>query len=141
MKPAIPLHEILESDWKRDVRKLATRLGYDLGYHTHDSRKSDTGFPDEVFVSTVRRRVVYLELKREAFDDQRRVTGNGKVTDRQKAWISALHRCGAEVYVVRPHHLDALATVLSTTHFDGQRYHEARGVLLLELEPILQEAA
>lgn len=132
MKPAIPLDEILEKDWQRTVRELAQQLGYRRAYHTFDSRRSDTGFPDLVLVSRQRRRVVYLELKRE----------KGKVTDAQASWIRDLHAAGAEVYLARPRHLEALATVLSvpTSHATSS-FYEARGVLLLELDPVLRDAA
>lgn len=130
MKPAIPLDDMLEKDWQRQVRELATTLGYHAQYHTFDSRRSDTGFPDLVLVSPQRRRVVYLELKRE----------RGKVTDRQAAWIRDLHTAGAEVYVARPRHLQVLAAVISGRP-DTEPFHIARGQLLLELDPILKGAA
>ena len=128
MRPAVPLDDILEKDWQRQVRDLADMLGYRRAYHTFDSRRSDTGFPDLVLVSRQRRRVVYLELKRE----------KGKVTDTQASWIRDLHHAGAEVYVARPRHLQTLAKVLGS---HGAALGEARGALLLELDPYLQEAA
>lgn len=130
MKPALPLDEILEKDWQRDVRKLADTLGYRRAYHTFDSRRSDTGFPDLVLVSPQRRRIVYLELKRE----------QGKLTARQAGWIRDLHHAGAEVYVARPRHLQALTSVLGPAS-GTNAYFEARAQLLRELDPILQEAA
>lgn len=126
MKPAVPLDEILEKDWQRQVRQLAKTLGYHVQYHTFDSRRSDTGFPDLVLAK--KGRLVFLELKRE----------KGRVTEAQAAWIRALKDANAEVYVCRPRHLQQLAAVLGSTGTAG--YHEARGWLLLELDPILEAA-
>lgn len=128
MKIATPLDDILERDWQKQVRELAQTLGY-RRYHTFDSRRSDTGFPDLVLVSPQRRRIIYLELKRE----------KGKLTDTQASWILDLHAAGAEVYVARPRHLQALAAVLSG-RADTEPFHVARGLLLLELDPILEAA-
>lgn len=129
MRPATPLVNVLEKDWQRQVRELAQTLGWKRAYHTFDSRRSDTGFPDLVLV---RERVVFLELKRE----------QGKVSDAQAGWLTALSEAGAEVYVARPRHLQDLAIVLAARVREGQPYHEARGRLLLELDNHLhQEAA
>lgn len=130
LRASVPLEDMLERDWQRQVRDLADTLGYRRAYHTFDSRRSDTGFPDLVLVSPQRKRVVYLELKRE----------KGKVSERQAEWIRDLHRAGAEVYVARPRHLDALAKVLGGLG-GTESWHAAHGELLLELDPILLEAA
>ena len=100
--PAVPLNDILEADWQRDVVKLAKTLGWRV-YHTYNSRRSAHGFPDLVLV---RDRVVYLELKREKTHP----------TDEQKAWIRDLLAAGAEVYIARPRNLDELGKVLSSRH-------------------------
>lgn len=110
---------ILEKDWQAQVRQLALLLGWRRAYHTYDSRRSDTGFPDLVLV---RDRVIFLELKRET----------GKVSDAQREWIRALANANAEVYVARPRHLDQLATILGPRGTPA--YQEARGHLLLELD-------
>lgn len=133
MRPAIPLQDILEKDWQRQVRELAETLGYRRAYHTFDSRRSDTGFPDLVLVHPRRKRVVFLELKRE----------KGKLSAAQASWIRDLHCAGAEVYVARPRHLDALAKVLAgqwVERGNDGTWHEARGQLLLELDPLLEAA-
>jgi hypothetical protein len=121
------LVDVLEKDWQRQVRDLAQTLGYRRAYHTFDSRRSDTGFPDLVLVG--HKRVIFLELKRE----------QGKVSAAQAEWIAALRDNGAEVYVARPRHLQALSTVLGPT--GTQAWHEARGALLLELDQHLAKAA
>ena len=102
LQPSIPLDEILEKDWQRQVVDLAEQLGY-VVYHTFDSRRSTHGFPDLVLV---RDRVVYLECKRE-----NRTTS--KLTAEQLRWLAKLKAAGAEVYVVRPSHLEPLAKILA----------------------------
>jgi hypothetical protein len=98
---AQPLNEMVEKDLQRQVVDLASLLGYRRAYHTYDSRRSQTGFPDLVLV---RDRVIFLELKRE----------KTKTTPAQRDWLKALRDAGAEVYVVRPRNLDALAAVLGS---------------------------
>lgn len=58
-------------------------------YHTHDSRRSEPGFPDLVLVGT---RVMFRELK----------TRNGKLTLEQRAWIRALQAAAQDAGVWRP---------------------------------------
>lgn len=112
------LNDVLEREWQQEVVALLHTLGYRC-YHTHDSRRSQPGFPDLV---AIRDRVIYLELKRE----------QGLLTDKQRDWVTALHKAGAEVYVARPRHFDALAAVLGPRA--TSRYAEGRGQLLLELD-------
>jgi len=71
------------------VRSLARVLGL-LVYHTHDSRRSEPGFPDLVIVG--HGRVLYAELK----------TQRGRLTDAQRLWISQLQDADSEVCVWRP---------------------------------------
>jgi len=78
---------------------VARQLGFAC-YHTLRSKGSEPGFPDWVLA---RERVIYLELK----------TEKGVVSDAQRFWIRALHNAGAEVYVVRPRHLEQIAWVLA----------------------------
>lgn len=131
MHAAIPLDDMLEKDWQRQVRELAETLGYRRAYHTFDSRRSDVGFPDLVLVSAQRRRVIYLELKRE----------KGRVSDMQAGWIRDLHLAGAEVYVARPRHLQQLAYVLSAVTHTTAAFQEAQGELLLEVGRLIREVA
>jgi len=107
---------------------LARQLGWHTAYHTLRSKGSASGFPDWVLV---RERVVFLELK----------TETGKVSEAQAEWIAKLFLAGAEVYVVRPRHLEEIATVLQ---FRGQS-SELGSIgmlnfpgLLGELESVLQ---
>lgn len=71
-----------------------------LVYHTHDSRRSEEGFPDLVLV---RERVVYAELKRP----------KGKAAPAQVKWIEKLRAAGAEVYLWYPDDLPEVKRVLA----------------------------
>ena len=128
MKLATPLAEMTEKEWSRSVYELAEMLGWHR-YHTFLPKYSAAGYPDETLV---RERVVFLELK----------TEKGKLSPAQREWLGWLRDTGAEVYVARPRHLDALAIVLSQrrkragddwdTDLPGSS--SARGQLLLELD-------
>ena len=83
----MPERELLER-----VRSLARVLGL-LVYHTHDSRRSEPGFPDLVIAG--HGRVLYAELK----------TQRGRLTDAQRLWISQLQDAGSEVHLWRPQDL------------------------------------
>ena len=91
--------QVTEPDWLTHVRDLA-RLGGWLAYHTHDSRRSDPGFPDLVLVRPPD--LVVAELK----------TEHGRMTGAQAHWIEALTACGIEVHVWRPSDVEAVAARL-----------------------------
>ena len=79
-------------DLQPAVRKLAKLFGWEY-YHTHDSRKSEAGFPDLVLVRDGR--LIFAELKRE----------KKQPTDDQMKWLNKLSQCeNAEVYVWKPSH-------------------------------------
>jgi hypothetical protein len=61
-----------------------------LCYHTFDSRRSASGFPDLVIVG--RGGVLFRELK----------TAKGRVSVEQQAWLDALVAAGADAAVWRP---------------------------------------
>lgn len=61
-----------------------------LWYHTRDSRRSPSGFPDLVIVGPTR--VIYAELKSE----------KGRTTARQKDWLAGLQAAGQAAHVWRP---------------------------------------
>jgi VRR-NUC domain len=72
------------------VRRLATDNGW-ASYHTHDSRRSEYGFPD--LVCTDGTAVLMYELK----------TNSGKLTAEQQRWLSLLEHTGKiECGVWRP---------------------------------------
>lgn len=87
-----------EAAWQAQVVHLATMFGW-LVYHTHDSRRSQPGFPDLVLV---RDRVLYRELK----------TATGRVSAEQQVWLDRLERAGADAAVWRPGDIDAVVATL-----------------------------
>jgi hypothetical protein len=91
-----------EEAFRQQVRQIARYYGWTLMYHTHDSRRSDRGFPDEVFCHPERNRVIFIEFKSE----------KGRLRPEQKVWIEALQRSGMEAAVWRPQDMDYIRTVL-----------------------------
>lgn len=77
-----------EAEFQAAVIKLARANGW-LAYHTHNSRRSELGFPDCVFV---RERLIVAELK----------TDTGKLANAQEAWIEGFRRAGVTAFVWRP---------------------------------------
>ena len=71
------------------VRELARVSGW-LCYHTHDSRRSEAGFPDLVLARGGR--VVFAELKSE----------RGRLRPEQRVWLDALAEAEHEVHLWRP---------------------------------------
>lgn len=99
LAPAVPLADLTEKDWDRQLRQLTDTLGW-ARYHTLRSKGSTAGYPD---LTLVRERVVWIELK----------TERGKLTAPQKDWLRRLHTAGCEAYVARPSDLETLAVVLA----------------------------
>lgn len=111
---------LLEKQFAVQVYDLCDTLGWKR-YHTYRSERSPAGYPDETLV---RDRVIFAELKR---DDT-------ETTEAQKGWLRALRDAGAEVYVIRPRNLDALASVLISRGVLGPLAAASRVVLVEELE-------
>lgn len=78
-----------EAELEENIRQLCKHLRL-LRYHTHLSKHSPAGFPDDVYVGPGG--VAYAELKREGEDP----------TPAQQEWIDALRQHGHTVYVWRP---------------------------------------
>lgn len=95
-----------EAAWQSRVRYVARLYGWAV-YHTHDSRRSDPGFPDLVIV---RERVVVAELK----------TERGRVTPEQEAWLAAFRAAGVEAYVWRPSDWEDAVRVLAPRASGGR---------------------
>lgn len=93
---------ITEEQWQSQVLQLARLLKYRC-YHTHDSRRSEPGFPDLVMVRG--KRVIFAELKRET----------GRLTPSQHAWLRSLSEAGQEAYVWRPSDFDKVMETLKRT--------------------------
>lgn len=83
-----------EAQLLQAVRDLAKLRGW-LCYHTHDSRRSEPGFPDLVLVHPRTGQLRMVELK----------SLKGRVTPAQQKWIDALYAAGVVVDVWRPGHL------------------------------------
>jgi hypothetical protein len=83
-----------EAELLETVRLFGRQLAL-LVYHTHDSRRSEAGFPDCIIVG--RRGVLWRELKKES----------GRVTGAQQTWINRLTTAGQDVGVWRPSDLVA----------------------------------
>lgn len=105
---------------------LARQLGF-TAYHTLRSKGSEAGYPDWTLA---RERVIFLELK----------TETGKVSDAQVHWIDVLTRAGAECYVVRPRHLQAIAWVFAKRTRPGRCQNPHGDGLLDELAVVLERA-
>ena len=80
---------MLEAEFQSQVRQICSLRGL-LVYHTHDSRRSDAGFPDLVIVGS--RGMLYRELKKQ----------DGVVSPMQQYWIDRLHDVGCDAAVWRP---------------------------------------
>lgn len=78
-----------EAEFQRQVIELAKAIGYRV-YHTHDSRRSETGFPDLCLVG--RGRVLFAELK----------FGAGRLTAVQAGWLEAIRAAGTPAFEWRP---------------------------------------
>lgn len=68
------------------VLEAARAAGFTLVYHTHDSRRSQPGFPDLVLVSPRAGRVLFRELK----------STKGRVSPAQQKWGDGLIAAGAD---------------------------------------------
>lgn len=88
-----------EEEFQAAVIQFAKLLGYRC-YHTHDSRRSEPGFPDLVLVKSGR--MIVAELKRQT----------GRTTPAQQEWIALLRSAGVETHIWRPSDWDAIVAVL-----------------------------
>lgn len=95
VKTTKDVHPVLQWDertFQKMVVDAARLMGYRQIYHTHNSKRSQPGFPDLVLVSTARKRTLFVELK----------TMTGKVSPHQEEWIGALREAGQEAVILRP---------------------------------------
>lgn len=81
-----------ESEFQSHVMTLAKSLGYTQQYHTHDSRRSQAGFPDLVLIHSRTKKLMFVELKAQA----------GRVSPAQESWLNDLRLGGQTAEVWRP---------------------------------------
>jgi hypothetical protein len=93
--------ELSEAAFQRRILDFARLTGW-IVYHTHDSRKSEPGFPDLVGVNAEQQRIIYVELK----------SDRGRLTGPQRRWLDKLARAGAETAMWRPADWDEAVAVL-----------------------------
>lgn len=91
-----------EETFRQQVRRIARMYGWEFQYHTHNSQRSDAGWPDEVFIHPRYLRAIFVELK----------SDKGKPTAGQKRWLAALAGCGLEVAIWWPKDMDHIIDVL-----------------------------
>lgn len=90
-----------------------------LVYHTHDSRRSQAGFPDLVAVRG--ERTIFAELKSET----------GQPTAEQYEWLVTLHQAGNEVYLWRPSDFEEIEKIvkrLSGEHTMSELLEDSRRI-------------
>lgn len=113
MTPLGHWKEWSEKEWLEQFRGLVRMLGWET-YHPHQSQRSEPGFPDLV---CVKRRVVFVELKRE--------TASAKLSPHQVRWRDSLIGAGAEWWLLRPRHAELLPVIFGS----GSRDPVLRGRL------------
>ena len=97
-----PPSTMTERDMQNTIVEAAKRCGW-LVYHTHDSRRSEKGFPDLVLVRPPM--VLFMELK----------SAKGRLSAAQKQWIGAIWDCrGVAGTVCYPNDLDRILKYLTS---------------------------
>lgn len=91
---------LTEKQFQQRVLDLAALKGW-KAYHTHDSRRSQPGWPDLVLIRG--QRGIFAELK----------TDTGRVSAAQQEWLDAIAGTGAEVAVWRPRDWPAVVAALT----------------------------
>jgi len=91
-----------ESQFQAKVITLATRLGYDFIYHTHNSRRSPKGFPDLIMIRPRDMRLVVIEFKIKPH----------KPTTEQQKWLDAFALVTNFCFLWYPEDWDEILEVL-----------------------------
>lgn len=91
---------ISEAQYQQSIVEYAKLCGW-LVYHTHDSRRSQPGFPDLTLCRPPR--LILAEIK----------STTGTLTPAQSDWLAALMSCNSvESYLWRPADWDDVQTLL-----------------------------
>lgn len=98
--PAPPREDVTEAEFQQLIVDLARWAGWRT-YHTHDSRRSDAGWPDLVLARN--RVLLFRELK----------ARRGRMTDDQRDWGCTLLRTGASWAVWRPEDWELILSTLT----------------------------
>ena len=88
------------------VTKLARMLGWSV-YHTFNSRRSASGYPD-LTMAKPGHEVVFVELKSDV----------GQTTPEQDRWLKLLREAGAKVYLWRPEDLEKIPELLNAARIE-----------------------
>ena len=91
-----------ERQFTSAIRREAELADWELIYHTHNSQRSDPGFPDLVLIRD--KRLVFAELKYDrGYEDwDIRTKRKATISTEQKRWLDGLSRVdGIEVYLWR----------------------------------------
>ena len=94
---------VSEKDFQQHIIDTARLCGWDC-YHTHDSRRSEPGFPDLVLAHP-RLGLIMPELK----------TERGRVSAAQQHWLDLLRHLGIDAPVWRPRDLPLIEKRLQGT--------------------------
>lgn len=89
-----------EEHFQQQIIDLARYRGYDLIYHTHDSRHSPSGFPDLILLKE--ERMIVAELK----------VGKNKLSPEQYEWLVAFSKITRDVFVWYPEDWDEIFEVV-----------------------------
>jgi hypothetical protein len=121
---ASPSVTITEAQLQDTIVSAARKLGY-LVFHDHDSRRSETGFPDLVIVG--HSRVIVFECKT-AKGKLRPATINrkGRFLPSQEDWLWEFARAGVEAGVIRPNDLDEALELLNQWRDEALNREERR---------------
>lgn len=105
-----PATKVTEAQFLQQVRDLAKLTGWET-YHTHNSQRSEPGWPDLVLASATQQRALFIELK----------TAVGRVSPHQRKWLDLLTLCGLEAAIWRPADLPQIALILRGQRIGGAR--------------------
>jgi len=122
--------KLTHKDMDENVREICKVMGY-LHYHTHDSRRSQPGFPDWLIIKEDT--LVFVELK----------CGKDKLNEDQIKWFVALRRLRrCEAYVVRDQEgLDVLMEFLASKWYQDKIFMDNMSKLKEMTDKELGQAA